>query len=231
VRAVPLPYLLETVRFARSCKMPVHMHVAEQAAEIRACEAEYALRPVELLEEHGILGADFTAVHATHTTAEGIRFLSQANICVCPTTERNLGDGIAPAHAWAAEGINVCFGSDSNAQIDLLEDARELEYHLRLQTMERALLDTRHLFDSVTFGGSKSLAAAQTVDFITIDLDDPSIAGADAGSLLTHIVFALPRSAVRDVYVAGKPVIENGWHRDQEEIVRRFTVVQERLWK
>jgi formimidoylglutamate deiminase len=230
VRAVSLPYLLETVRYARSCKMPVHMHVAEQPAEMSACEAEYGLRPVELLEEHGILGVDFTAVHATHTTAEQVHYLAQANICACPTTERNLGDGIPPAHAWMEQGVNVCFGSDSNVQIDLLEDARELEYHLRLQTMERALLEARNLFECATRGGAKSLAAGQSADFITIDLDDPSIAGADRASLLTQIVFALPRSAIRDVYVAGKPVIENALHRDQEEIIRRFTVVQERLW-
>ncbi len=231
VRAVPLPYLLETVRFARSRKMPFHMHVAEQPAEIEACETEYGLRPVELLEEHGILGADFTAVHATHTTAEEIRFLSKANICVCPTTERNLGDGIAPAHAWMEQGANVCFGSDSNVQIDLLEDARELEYHLRLLTMERALLEPHDLFACATLAGAKSLAAAQSADFISIDLDHPSIAGVDRASLLTHIVFALPHSAIRDVYVAGKPVIENGTHPDQEEIIARFIALQQRLWK
>ncbi len=159
VRAAPLPYLLETVRYARTRKMPIHMHVAEQPAELRACEAEYGLRPIELLEEHGILGTDFTAVHSTHTTADELRYLTQANICVCPTTERNLGDGIAPARAWMEQRINVCFGSDSNVQIDLLEDARELEYHLRLQRMERALLNERDLFQYATQGGAKSLAA------------------------------------------------------------------------
>ncbi len=230
VRAVPLPYLLEIVLYARSKNLPVHMHVAEQPAEIAACEAEYGLRPVELLEDSGVLDANFTAVHATHTTAEEIHYLSGASICVCPTTERNLGDGIAPAHAWLEEGVNVCFGSDSNIQIDLLEDARELEYHLRLQTMERALLDARHLFEYATLGGAKSLAANQTADFVTIDLDDPSIAGADRESLLTHIVFALHRTAIRDVYVAGQAVIENRRHKHQDEIVRRFATLQKRLW-
>jgi formimidoylglutamate deiminase len=231
VRALPLPYLLETVSCARSRKMPVHMHVAEQPGEIAACEAEHGLRPVELLEEHGILAADFTAVHATHTTAAEAGYLLKANICVCPTTERNLGDGIAPARAWFERGINVCFGSDSNVQIDLLEDARELEYHLRLQTMERALLQVPDLFQCATVAGSKSLAAAQSADFIAIDLDDPSLAGADSNSLLTHVIFALARSAIRDVYVAGKPVIQNGFHREQEEIIRRFTALQKRLWQ
>lgn len=230
IRALPLPYLLETVSFARSHQMPIHMHVAEQPAEIADCEAEYGLRPVELLEKHGILAADFTAVHATHTTAEEIDYLTKANICICPTTERNLGDGIAPARAWFEKGINVCFGSDSNVQIDLLEDARELEYHLRLQTMERALLGASDLFQCAIVAGSRTLAAAPTTDFITIDLDDPTIAGADSDSLLAHVVFALPRSAIRDVYVAGKRVAQDGTHRDQEEIIRRFTDFQKRIW-
>jgi formimidoylglutamate deiminase len=231
VRALPLPDLVETVRYARSRKMPVHMHVAEQPAEVAECEAEHGLKPVELLEEHGILAADFTAVHATHTTSAEIDYLRKANICACPTTERNLGDGIAPARAWFRGGVNVCLGSDSNVQIDPLEDARELEYHLRLQTMERALLRAADLFQCATAAGSKSLTGPKTTDFITIDLDDPSIAGADRNSLMTHIVFALPRSAIRDVYVAGKPVIQDGLHRDQEEIVRRFTALQRRLWQ
>ena len=102
VRAVPLPYLLEIIRYARSRNMPIHMHVAEQPAEITACQAEHGLRPVELLSQHGVLADDFTAVHATHTTEEEIHFLADANICVCPTTERNLGDGIAPADRLAS---------------------------------------------------------------------------------------------------------------------------------
>jgi formimidoylglutamate deiminase len=230
VRAVPLPYLLEIIRYARSRNMAIHMHVAEQPAEITACQAEYGLRPVELLSQHGVLGDDFTAVHATHTTEEEIHFLAHSNICVCPTTERNLGDGIAPADHWHHAGVNVCFGSDSNSQIDLLEDARELEYHLRLKRLERSILPEQRLFDYATAGGVRSLRIKAAADFFTIDLAHPSIAGADSDSLLSHIIFATQKSAIREVYVAGREVMADGRHNDQEQIIERFVAVQRRVW-
>ncbi len=232
IRAVPLPFLLHTVRYARSRAMPVHMHVAEQPAEIEACLAEHGLRPIELLDKHGVLAPDFTAVHATHTTAEEIGFLARAesSICACPTTERNLGDGIAPADEWAETEINICLGSDSNVQIDLLEDARELEYHLRLKRLERVLLGARQLLDYATLGGAKSLAAVEAADFFTVHVNDLSIAGADPQSLLSNVVFAGQRGAIRDVYVAGKPILQDGRHKEQEQIIQSFTALQKRLW-
>jgi formimidoylglutamate deiminase len=230
IRAVPLPYLLEVVRYGRSRKMPVHMHVAEQPAEITACQTEHGFRPVELLAEHGVLAEDFTAIHATHTTDQEINLLAGANICVCPSTERNLGDGIASADRWQHAGINVCFGTDSNIQIDLLEDARELEYHLRLKHLERSILPEQRLFNDATTGGLRSLRVRDSADFFAIDLADPSVAGADRHSLLSHIIFAAQRSAIREVYVAGEEVITNGRHKDQEKIVEHFIAVQRRIW-
>lgn len=232
IRAVPLPFLLDTIAYARSRAMPVHMHVAEQPAEIEACLAEHGLRPVELLDKHGLLAPDFTAIHATHTTEQEIGLLAKAgaSICACPTTERNLGDGIAPADEWAKAGINVCFGSDSNVQIDLLEDARELEYHLRLKRLERAILEARRLFEYATVGGAKSLSAGETADFFTVDLNDLSIAEADSDSLLSNVIFAAQRGAIKDVYIAAKPVIQDGRHKEQERIVERFSIIQKRLW-
>ena len=175
----------------------------------------------------------FTAVHATHTTASEIDGLAsaKANVCVCPATERNLGDGIAPADTWAGKFIDVCLGSDSQAQIDLLEEARELECHLRLEHLERAILSPYQLFDYATRGGARSLGLKETCDFFTVDLNDPSIAGATTSSLLSTIVFAGGRSAVRDVFVAGKRVIEDGRHAQQDAIVQRFIEVQKRIWQ
>ena len=240
LRAVPLPFVLEAARQARLREWPLHMHVAEQPAEIAACEAEYGLRPVELLQRHAVLDEAFTAVHATHTAAEEIAWLAEAraNICVCPTTERNLGDGIAEGDAWARAGIEVCFGSDSNVQIDLLEDARQLEYHLRLKLLERNILSVRELFNHATKGGARSLgvrggelAEGQPADFFLVDLNDLSLAGADTESLLTNIVFAAGRPAICDVYVGSRQVIAGGLHAEQEQIVRRFEAVQQRLWQ
>jgi formimidoylglutamate deiminase len=247
IRAVPLDYLLEATQYAHANQLKIHMHVAEQPAEVQACQAEFGVPPVALLHRHHVLDSSFTAVHAIHVTEDEIGYLAAAgaSVCACPTTERNLGDGISPADRWLESGVGVCYGSDSNAQIDLLEDARELEYHLRLKRFERAVLApdlkpdslAESLFEYATQGGSNSLGAhggslevARTADFFTVDLNDLSIAGADADSLLSHIVFASGRGAIRDVFVGGKPVIQAGHHVLEEEIVRRFIAVQRRLW-
>jgi formimidoylglutamate deiminase len=247
IRAVHLLYIEQVARYAAESGMVLHMHLAEQPAEIEACQAEFGFSPIELLYEHGILNERFTAVHAIHVTEQEMDYLAKAraHICACGTTERNLGDGIAPAERWAAFGIPVCYGSDSNVQIDLLEDARELEYHLRLEKLERAVLApnaereslSRRLFDSATRMGAESVGAPTgslepglAADFLTVDLDDLCIAGADAGSLLSHIVFSLERTAIRDIYVGGDPVIQDGRHPLQEEIVREFRETQQKLW-
>jgi formimidoylglutamate deiminase len=246
VRAVPLDYLRQVAEYARLKKLPLHMHVSEQPAEIEACLGEYGRRPVELLHENGILDERFTAVHAIHITDEEARFLGQSTVCACPTSERNLGDGAVPAAKLFAAGARICFGSDSNVQIDILEDARELEYHLRMNSLERAVLapDTsrdglaKRLFECATESGARSLLseggsleAGRAADFFTIDLNDCSVAGADPESLLAHVVFSLERTAVRDVCVAGEIVIRDGRHRLQEEIVREFGAVQRSLWQ
>jgi formimidoylglutamate deiminase len=213
------------------------MHVAEQPAEVEACVAEYGRRPVELLHQNGILGERFTAVHAIHITDEEAGFLGGSAVCACPTSERNLGDGAVPADKLFAAGARICFGSDSNAQIDILEDARALEYHLRMNKLERAVLETSRLFESATESGARSLSSpggslevGRAADFFTVDLNDCSVAGADRRSLLGHVVFSLERTAVREVCVAGELAIRDGRHRLQEEIVRDFGQVQRDLW-
>ncbi len=167
IRAVPLRDLHEIAEWARAHTLPLHMHVAEQLAENAACVREYGATPVELLAREKILGADFTAVHGVHVSEEEIAMLARAGttICSCPTTERNLGDGFVKADAMLAAGIRVALGSDSQAQIDPLEDARELEYHLRLLQQKRAVLDqlggkalAAHLFDCATVDGAHALA-------------------------------------------------------------------------
>ena len=143
VRAVPLQYLREVCEHARSRSLPVHMHVAEQPAENEACLAEHGRTPVTLLADEGFLVERFTAVHAVHIDAGEARSLAVANVCACPTTERNLGDGIVPADLLFDAGARISLGTDSHTQIDLLEDARELEYHLRLRQLSRAVLAPR----------------------------------------------------------------------------------------
>jgi formimidoylglutamate deiminase len=238
VRAVPMDYVRAVAEYARARGLPLHMHVAEQPEEVEACIGEYGLRPIELLYENGILGDRFTAAHAIHITDQEAALLGKSSVCACPTSERNLGDGAVPADKLFEAGARICFGSDSNVQIDILEDARELEYHLRMNKLERALLDTSRLFQSATESGARSLGspggsleAGRAADFFTIDLNDCSVAGADRGSLLAHVVFSMERTAVRDVCVAGELVVRDGRHRLQEEIVREFGEVQRSLWQ
>ena len=241
VRAVPLDYLKTIVAFANERDLPVHMHVAEQPAEVSACIEEYGRSPVALLETEDLLSKRFTAVHAIHVTPKAIGALARAGalVCACPTTERNLGDGVVPVDAYFDAGVRVALGSDSQIQIDLLEDARELEYHLRLQQTARNVLapldDTstsalaRRLFDCATINGAMSigfqggkLEPGAPADFFTVDLYDPSIAGSSPDDLLPNIVFSLSRAAIRDVVVGGKQIVENGRHKDQEAIINNF---------
>jgi formimidoylglutamate deiminase len=249
VRAVPLDLLREIVAFANDESLPVHMHVAEQAAEVSDCIKEYGRSPVALLATEGLLSERFTAVHAIHVTPKAIRMLADAHatVCACPTTERNLGDGIVPVDGCFKEGVRVGLGTDSQTQIDLLEDARELEYHLRLQKMERAVLAEDkdvsksalavRLFECATVNGSRSInvpvavpEAEEPADFFTVDLNDPSLAGASEEDLLTNVVFSLSKTAVKDVVVGGKRIVEDGRHAQQEEIVERFKALQKKLW-
>jgi formimidoylglutamate deiminase len=247
IRAVPLDDLREIAAWNRTAKLPLHMHVSEQVAENAACLREYGLTPVELLSREGILDSEFTAVHAIHITPAEINLIAEANatLCSCPTTERNLGDGIFPADDVMAAGIRVAFGSDSQAQIDPLEDARELDYHLRLQRQERAILDqiaakplASSLFECATVHGARSLGVpsgelkpGSFADFFTVDLNDIAIAGHSAEDLLPILVFSLSRSAIRDVAVNGKMILRDQKHPHHDEIVSRYKEVHGKVWR
>jgi formimidoylglutamate deiminase len=239
VRAVPLAYLRAVIEFAGTHNLKVHMHLAEQPAEVSACVAEYGRSPAALLDTEGLLNGNFTAVHAIHVTPKAIASFAKSGalVCACPTTERNLGDGVVPADEYAKHGVRICLGTDSHAQIDLFEDARELEYHLRLQKLERAVLDAGQLFDCATVNGARSIGApsgalevGRPADFFTVDLNDPSIAGAANEDLLTTIVFSVTRAAIKEVIIGGKPVVSDGQHLLQEDVIERFNNLQKRLW-
>jgi formimidoylglutamate deiminase len=264
VRAVPLDYLKSVIAYANEHDLKVHMHVAEQPAEVSACVEEYGRTPVGLLQTEGLLNEQFTAVHAIHVTPKAIAAFAEtrAMVCACPTTERNLGDGVVPADQYMQHGVSICLGTDSHAQIDLFEDARELEYHLRLQKLERAVLSVRSptvreghqgdealpdgrasdtarlLFDCATVNGARSigapngtLAPGKAADVFTVDLDDPSIAGTSHDHLLPAIVFSASRAAIREVMVGGKPIVSEGQHLMQEDVIERFNELQKRLWE
>jgi len=226
--------------------LPVHMHVAEQIAEVDACEREYGTTPVRLLERHGILSGRFTAVHAIHIDPEEMHLLAEdgAAICACPTTERNLGDGIFPAREAMAFRIPVALGSDSQAQIEPLEDARQLEYHLRLHYRQRSLLDgideqevSARLLRCATANGAAALGcdageleAGRLADFFTIDLNDPSLVGNAEQDLLPMIVFGMRAGAIADVAVGGKFIVRDRRHPLQQEILKQYQEVARSVW-
>ena len=249
VRAVPLDYLKRVGEYAAQHGLQIHMHVAEQSAEVSACIEEHGRSPIALLETEGLLSERFTAVHAIHVSQKAISGFAKtrAAVCACPTTERNLGDGVVPVDGYFRHGVPVSLGTDSQTQIDLLEDARELEYHLRLQRTERNVLApadnsetsalARSLFDCATINGARSLGfnggnlvAGAPADFFTIDVDDPSIAGASTSDLLSCLIFSASRATVKDVIVAGNRIVEDGKHPHQQDIVARFVQLQKKLW-
>ncbi len=246
VRAVPLRELKAIAEWNQSAGLPLHMHVSEQVAENEACLREHGHTPVELLKRERILSPKFTAVHAIHLSQEEIAALAEAgaSICACPTTERNLGDGIFPADRAMTAGVRVALGSDSQAQIDPLEDARELEYHLRLAQQNRGVLDqiggeplAARLFGCATINGARLLSIASgelkpgnPADFFTVDLNDVAIAGHSAEDLLSMLVFSLPRSAVRDVAVSGRMIVRDGEHELTAEIVAQYTDIHRKVW-
>ena len=245
VRAVPSDYLKQVSDWAHAHALPLHMHVAEQPAEIDACIAEYGVTPFQLLDQLGVLTPDFTAIHAIHLQPGEIERISRARITVgaCPTTERNLGDGILRADELIDSGVSIAFGTDSHTQTDALENARELESNLRLLHLQRAVLDGRKgeplpalLFDFATQAGARSLHVetgslqpGKPADFFTVDLSDCSIAGSLPEELLTNIVFSMSKSAICDVVVSGRSVIDQRRHAQQDDIIAAFHRVQQRL--
>ncbi|HEX4007558.1 MAG TPA: formimidoylglutamate deiminase [Acidobacteriaceae bacterium] len=247
IRAVPLDALHAIASLAGDLRCPVHMHISEQVAENEACLREYGATPVSLLARERLLGPTWTAIHAAHTTAEEHAMLAsaQATVCACPTTERNLGDGILDADQVLSSAIPIALGSDSQAQIDPLEDARQLDYHLRLIQQQRAILDqigdiplARRLFDCATINGARSLAVpagsftpGNYADFFTIDRRDLSIAGHSAADLLPLLVFGLNRTAIRDVCVHGRFILRDGQHPLHHDIVSRYADLHEKVWR
>ena len=246
VRAVPLEGIESMAAWAREHNRPLHMHVSEQMAEIEACQREYGTTPVRVLERNGLLRDRFTAVHAIHIDREEMDLLAanRATICACPTTERNLGDGILAAREVMERGISVCLGSDSQAQIEPLEDARELEYHLRLQQQQRSLLDgidgqelSARLFRCATANGANALGCntgdfepGKLADFFTVNLNDLSVAGDSREDLLPTIVFGMRTAAVADVCVGGRFVVRDYCHPQQQEILKEYQEVARKVW-
>lgn len=189
VRACPPDWLREIGRYAND-ELPLHVHADEQPREIEESVAEHGLRPIELLAECGCLGLRTTIVHATHATDAELDLVAEsgARICLCPTTEANLGDGFAPVDRIVERRIPICIGSDSNVRIDPLEELRELEGIARRVAMHRNVVPPRTLLQ---FGAKEGAAALGLRRWpkIAVDLDHRSLAGVPLKEVTAALVF------------------------------------------
>jgi formiminoglutamate deiminase len=218
VRAVPADQLAPIVEWAAD--RPLHVHLSEQRAENESCIAAYGRTPTELLQDYGALGPRTSAVHATHLTDADIALLggSRTFVCMCPTTERDLADGIGPARALATAGSPLTLGSDSNAVVDLFEEARGVELDERLRSERRGHWRAADLLGAATACGHASLgwpsagrlAKGAAADFVTVGTDSVRMAGVTP--LLEAVVFAATAGDVREVVVAGRRIVAEGSH-------------------
>ncbi|MEO7261043.1 MAG: formimidoylglutamate deiminase [Jatrophihabitantaceae bacterium] len=214
VRAVPADQLAEIV--TASAGRPLHAHVSEQPAENQATQAHYGCTPTELLAAHGFGGPLHTAVHATHLSPGDIALYgrTRTNISFCPTTERDLADGIGPAPELAAAGARLSLGSDQNACVDLLEEARALEHDARLASLRRGRFSPAELVDALTGHASLGwpdagqLAAGQRADLVALRLDTVRTAGA----LPDQVVLVAGAGDVDTVLIDGRLVVSGGRH-------------------
>lgn len=218
VRAVPAEQLPAVTEWADVNAAPLHVHLSEQRAENAACLAYHKKTPTELLADAGALGPRTTAVHATHLTDGDRTELGDTDtgVCLCPTTERDLADGIGPARALADAGSPLSVGSDSHAVIDLFEEARAVELDERLRTERRGHFSTAELLHAATAAGHAGLGWADAgriapgarADLVTVRLDSVRTAGVDPAA----IVFAASAADVTHVVADGRPVVRDGRH-------------------
>ena len=240
VRAVPADQLATVAGWAAARELPLHFHVSEQRAENEACEAAHALTPVALLERHGALGERSCAVHATHLSDTDVAMLgaTHTTVCMCPTTERDLADGIGPARALAHAGAPLALGSDSHAVVDLLEETRALELNERLASERRGHWPAAELLGAATAGGHSVLGwreagrieAGALADFFTVALDSVRTAGAQRQTLLESAVFAAGAADVREVVVGGRRVVSEGHHLLVGDVAAALDVAIEAAW-
>jgi formiminoglutamate deiminase len=204
VRAVPPEWLTPLCDYASRGAMPFHMHVAEQQREVDQCVAQWGRRPVELLADQGVLSDRFVAVHATHLLPHEARLLGEARAlaCICPTTERDLGDGLPELGALRAAGVRLCTGVDSYVVVDPIEDLRALETHERLRTQTRVTFQpsdgtpAEQLWREGSLEGARACGFVDTGGSVVVRRDHPVLALVDDEYLLDAIVFGAGCSVV-----------------------------------
>lgn len=217
---------------------PIHIHIAEQFAEVDACKKQHGSTPISWLQDNFDLDTNWCLVHATHASPVEIEFIAKCGAVVglCPTTEANLGDGIMDVASLVAAHGAIGIGSDSQCTIDPVEEMRWLEYGQRLTRQTRNVLSTetlkstgRAVFDRVTTGGARAcgrhtgrIAPGYRADFLVIDADHPRLFGRVADDFLDSWIFSSSSNLVRHVFVGGRQVIRDFKHRDEAQIHAGF---------
>lgn len=247
LRAVPLAILKSATLSLREfdARLPVHIHVAEQLLEVKACVAETGRRPIELLLDTGLLTQHWCLVHATHATGEELQGIaaSAATVCVSISTEANLGDGFFDAARFLKAGGRLCVGSDSQSTVSPAEELRWLEYQQRLRKKRRGVLasgtevhvGTRLWRDAAQHGAQAigqpagAIEVGRRADWLVLDDAHPSMAGAAADTALDHLLFAGGDAAIRDVMVAGRWVIKDRRHAVEDSLRPLFAGLMRRL--
>ena len=240
--SVPIDAMKVIAGYARAQRLRFHVRIAGSAAENAAGIADYGRPALTLLAEEGIVDKRFTAIGANDVSEEGIKLLgaARAMVCACPGSDFALGLGATPMEKLVSAGAGVALGTAGNQQVDLLKDARLLEYHVRAIRGARtgvASDPAKALFHAATVTGARSLGATsgalevgRPADFFTVNLYDPAMAGADPATLLPHVIFAMERRAIRDVWIGARQRVANGRHVAHGAIVGRFVESQRRIW-
>lgn len=222
VRAVDPPSIKMAADWAQQRGAPLHFHASEQPAENEQCLGVHGATPIEVIAQAGGLDTTTTLVHATHADDRDQAVIGEAgaSCCLCPTTERDLADGIAPSVGLAGHGARLCLGSDSHAAVDMFEEARTVELDQRAASNDRGVFGADALAAMATAGGYESLGwpeggrleAGALADFATVGLDSVRLAGTDADSALAAAIFAAASADVHHLVVGGTTVVRDGRH-------------------
>ncbi len=250
VRALDVEWLTALASLSEEQDRILHAHVSEQPRELSECLAEHGLHPVELFAKLGLLSERFTAVHATHLVAGEAKLLGEvgASVCVCPSTEQNLGDGLPALEELLAEGVSLSLGSDSQVRIDPFVEMAGLENGERLRTGSRNCLLAADgsvgplLLDVGSANGMRSaglldsgIRVGARADLVALDSNTPALAGVRVGAdsdaaLLAAIALGGHASMVRDVWVGGRHVVEEGTVLRWESTLEEYDRVAQRIW-